>query len=88
MAIDLWVPGQNVGCLAGCRSARPQVTSAGQSEPGSDVKAKKPDRISTRQVTYFGHPRYYFLYDRLRSGRSLVHPGRPVTRSSSSCAAG
>lgn len=50
-------------CNGGCVSAWPRVMSKAKPRAGSHVKAGHLGRTASHQVTYFGHPLYYFVGD-------------------------
>jgi predicted lipoprotein with Yx(FWY)xxD motif len=68
-AIYLWVAdtGSTSNCSGSCAKAWPPVTTTGKPAAGSGVTAsmlgttKRSD--GTEQVTYNGHPLYYFIAD-------------------------
>jgi predicted lipoprotein with Yx(FWY)xxD motif len=68
-AIYLWVAdkGSTSSCSGACAQAWPPVTTTGSPKAGSGVTAsmlgttKRSD--GTEQVTYNGHPLYYFVAD-------------------------
>jgi predicted lipoprotein with Yx(FWY)xxD motif len=68
-AIYLWVAdkGSTSNCSGSCAKAWPPVTTTGNPTAGSGVTAsmlgmtKRSD--GTEQVTYDGHPLYYFIAD-------------------------
>jgi predicted lipoprotein with Yx(FWY)xxD motif len=50
-------------CHATCLTEWPRVTSTHKPRAGTGVKGKHLGRITHNQVTYFGHPLYYFVGD-------------------------
>lgn len=68
-SVYLWVKdGMNSSaCSGACAAAWPPVTSAGQPTASGDAKASDLSTITrsdgTKQVTYDGHPLYYFAGD-------------------------
>jgi predicted lipoprotein with Yx(FWY)xxD motif len=63
-------------CSGPCAAAWPKVTSKGKPVAGKDISAKHLKRNSKGQVTYYGHPLYYFVSDKRPgkiSGEGLVH---------------
>jgi predicted lipoprotein with Yx(FWY)xxD motif len=63
-------------CSGVCASAWPKVMSKGKPDPGKDIKGKHLKRNAKGQVTYYGHPLYYFASDTAPgkiTGEGLVH---------------
>jgi predicted lipoprotein with Yx(FWY)xxD motif len=50
-------------CHGACAQAWPRVTSSVKPRAGSKLHASHLARTSTHQVTYYGHPLYYFVGD-------------------------
>ena len=50
-------------CHASCLVEWPRVTSKHPPRAGAGVKGRHLGRITHNQVTYFGHPLYYFVGD-------------------------
>jgi predicted lipoprotein with Yx(FWY)xxD motif len=50
-------------CGKPCRAYWPLVKSTGNPTAGADVSASHLGRLATGQVTYYGHPLYYFVGD-------------------------
>lgn len=59
-------------CGRSCRRSWPPVLSAGKPRAGIDVRQRRLHRTPRHQVTYYGHPLYYFSGD---SGRSHAGEG-------------
>jgi predicted lipoprotein with Yx(FWY)xxD motif len=55
-------------CSAACRTFWPPVKSASKARAGRHISAAHLGRTSKGQVTYYGHPLYYFVGD--------PHPGK------------
>jgi predicted lipoprotein with Yx(FWY)xxD motif len=56
--------GRNVSkCKGGCPSVWPAVMSKGKARAGAHVKKRHLGRTSKGQVTYYGHPLYYYIGD-------------------------
>jgi predicted lipoprotein with Yx(FWY)xxD motif len=47
-------------CKRACAAAWPKVTSPARPRAGAGISAKHLSRTSKHQVTYYGHPLYYF----------------------------
>jgi predicted lipoprotein with Yx(FWY)xxD motif len=63
-------------CNGECASVWPKVMSSGKPRAGKDVLAKHLGRTSKHQVTYYGHPLYYFASSKKpgnTSGEGLNH---------------
>jgi predicted lipoprotein with Yx(FWY)xxD motif len=50
-------------CKTSCLSVWPAVTSASKPRAGSGISAKHLSRTKKHQVTYYGHPLYFFTGD-------------------------
>jgi predicted lipoprotein with Yx(FWY)xxD motif len=50
-------------CSAGCLSVWPRVTSTAKPRAEDGVRAGQLGRTAKGQVTYYGHPLYYFASD-------------------------
>jgi predicted lipoprotein with Yx(FWY)xxD motif len=50
-------------CGRACRRIWPPVTSKHAAKAGAHVSMKKLGRIAHHQVTYKGHPLYYYTHD-------------------------
>jgi predicted lipoprotein with Yx(FWY)xxD motif len=50
-------------CNSACRAYWPRLISKRAPRAGVGVKAAKLGRTTKGQVTYYGHPLYYFRYD-------------------------
>jgi predicted lipoprotein with Yx(FWY)xxD motif len=51
-------------CGTTCRKTWPRVLSSGAPVAGTGVSQSKLGRTSAHQVTYFGHPLYYYVGDK------------------------
>ena len=51
-------------CSGGCQFAWPPVKSSGAPVAGPHVSAKHLGLTKSGQVTYYGHPLYYYVRDR------------------------
>jgi hypothetical protein len=52
--------GHNVGCNAVCQTIWPLAKSSSRPRAGKGVKAHRLGRTSAHQVTYYGHPLFYY----------------------------
>jgi predicted lipoprotein with Yx(FWY)xxD motif len=50
-------------CNALCRQAWPPLRTSGKPRAGTGVNATKLGQTSNHQVTYYGHPLYYYSQD-------------------------
>jgi predicted lipoprotein with Yx(FWY)xxD motif len=63
-------------CNGACASVWPKVMSSAKPRAGTDVLAKHLSRTAKHQVTYYGHPLYYFASSKKpgnTSGEGLNH---------------
>jgi predicted lipoprotein with Yx(FWY)xxD motif len=58
--VHISATGKNVGCSGVCPTIWPMVKTTGKPRAGNGVKAKRLGQTSTHQVTYHGHPLFYY----------------------------
>ena len=57
-------------CGATCRKTWPRVMTTGAPHAGSGIKQSRLGQTSSHQVTYYGHPLYYFVGDNRKAGNT------------------
>jgi predicted lipoprotein with Yx(FWY)xxD motif len=55
-------------CGPTCRKTWPRVMTAGAPQAGSGIKQSRLGQTSAHQVTYYGHPLYYYVGDHRTAG--------------------
>jgi predicted lipoprotein with Yx(FWY)xxD motif len=62
--VHVTAAGKNVSCSAVCKSIWPAVKTTGKPRAGAGVKAAALGQTSKHQVTYRGHPLYYYTFSK------------------------
>jgi predicted lipoprotein with Yx(FWY)xxD motif len=57
-------------CGPTCRKTWPRVTTTGTPQAGSGIKQRRLGQTSAHQVTYYGHPLYYYVGDHKTAGNT------------------
>lgn len=58
--VHVTASGKNVGCNAVCQAIWPMAKTTGKPRAAKGVKAKRLGQTSAHQVTYHGHPLFYY----------------------------
>lgn len=57
-------------CGAACRQTWPRVLTTGTPQAGPGIRQGKLGQTAAHQVTYYGHPLYYYVGDHRTAGRT------------------